>query len=246
MYELRDGDNVKQSASAKAGVAPDATAKSHDSDRNRELPSAGMLEGSEPPADDANSGRKTLEVRQEHVGTHEQLKQLRREDRQADRLDVENRFLQGDSVSGPVMHAALAASGEDFDALLSDLETEAMANALAAELTDIYRQFMERGLDGEHGDFWMDQMVCGLRLCIGETSADRALFEAALAQWHNDKGPPIYTLSELPVYDESGTLLGNRIIFSTDPESNSVAVPISYRPPNSESPSSPEQQGPSG
>lgn len=174
----------------------------------------------------------------------ERLRELRRQARHADRLAAEASLLSGESVSVPGMHAALTASDEEFDAIQSSLERQAFDDPLASELTDIYRQFMESGLDGEHGDFSMDRLTCGLRLCIGESGVDRALFEAALAQWQNGNGPPLYTVMELPVYDESGAFLGNRIIFSTDPENSAVEVPIGFQPPQSDNPSPPDGPAP--
>lgn len=170
------------------------------------------------------------------VRSVEQLRRLRREARTADRLEAEDPLLNGRSLSLPAIQELQMASPEEFDAVLDRLESEGMSDPLALELTEAYERFMNQGLDGEHGDFQMDRLACGLRTCIGESFADPALWDAALAHWQEGYGPPLYAISEWPIQGPGGTTMGHRIIFSTDPENNSISIPISYRPPDSSNP----------
>lgn len=170
------------------------------------------------------------------VRSVEQLRRLRREARTADRLEAEEPLLNGRSLSLPAIQELQMASPEEFDAVLDRLESQGMSDPLALELTDAYEQFMNLGLDGEHGDFQMDRLACGLRTCIGESFADPALWDAALAHWQEGYGPPLYAVSEWPIQGPGGTTTGHRIIFSTDPENNSISIPVSYQPPDSSSP----------
>jgi len=189
-----------------------------------------------PPAPRNGTRLADSEAGEGRIQAIDELRQLRRESQKADRLEAESPLLDGRSLSAPAIQALQTASPEDFDAVLDRLEEESMSDPLALELTDAYERFMNQRLDGAHGDFRMDRLACGLRTCVGESFVDPGLWDAALTRWQDGYGPPRYAISDWPIRDQGGNIVGHRIIFSTDPENDSISVPISYRPPDPSDP----------
>jgi hypothetical protein len=112
--------------------------------------------------------------------------------------------------------------GDQFDEALGDLLAEAATDPLAQELTDVIRgvmdeRFAESGIEGQ-----VTQLACGMRVCVAAVEPYSS--DASLEQWLDawSAGPArVHYAMAVSRYVRPDRSAEFRMVFSTDPESNS-------------------------
>lgn len=143
-----------------------------------------------------------------------------------DHLPIESAVLLNGQI---YVSAAESILGSDaFASTLESLEQQMMQDPLAEALTNTYRDSIERQLAAQTDGLQVDRLACGLRICMGSIHS-QGLTDEDWAAWldafgHNPETPH-YTLVDQTI-DLGDDVAEHRLVFSTDPESNAIVVPL--------------------
>lgn len=176
-------------------------------------------------------GRSEVDLNRERGNSRvvglDEVKKLRREIQQADRLSAESRILVGPRVDFPAAQNVLQSDLQSFDQSIEELRQQSLADHLASELTDLYSDYLNGGLDTPDHDFYLNDLVCGLRVCIGRSDVDQQAWRSAMDRWsQNPDAPPGFAMIDHTVRTPEGEAVEHRIIFTTDPESGAISIPF--------------------
>lgn len=120
---------------------------------------------------------------------------------------------------------------DDFLTRIEDLRSDSFQSADAGELSEVYSEFMESALGQLAEETTLREFACGLRICLGMADflGDRSDLVRLNNQIHTIvNGPPVYVFVQDIVINPQGPGGINqlRFVMSTDPESNSVSIPL--------------------
>lgn len=154
-------------------------------------------------------------------GDGDRERRLREAARNADALPAERRFLSGHRLDLRTFRDVLGS--DDFLDAFHELAADSMADNDALALTDVYADFAEQAF-GRHGQFALDRMACGLRMCMGQAVA---LSDQAIWSLHGldrlEGGPPM-PASAAGVWIGPNGQRFYQFLFTNDPESRGLVV----------------------
>ena len=155
------------------------------------------------------------------VTDDEALTELHARLRAADALPAERQFLLNDSLK--VEEAMEMVGSGEFEHVLDELAREAYGDFDAQDLSDVYRDYVASIL-AERGDFALERLVCGMRICMGRAVAleSGANWLPLNLSWRD--GPPMYAAADGTFTRPDGTTV-YQFLFTTDPESRDFVIP---------------------
>lgn len=175
------------------------------------------------PGTKSSSDRILHSGRDEGVTLYEEMQSV-------DSLPQERRWL---STNGSIAMKDVrsAFESQDFESMVQQLQDEALDNKHAAELLDVYSDYLRKEVDRLGGDQVLDQMACGVRTCVGQVLRSAGSEE----DWVDfsrlgvtDNGPPVYLSIDAQIPLDGAELgfdpVAYRFFISTDPENRSLDI----------------------
>lgn len=201
---------------------PSRQKRSLDTEATIEVAADHFLKG---PAERSVSNEQASPARR-RAGADQSDAELSRELQAYDALGTERRFLtKAGTLDAGEFRDLLG--GESFLAEIESLREESFGLAEAQELTLLYADFLNEMFDSHGGYFVLDDLSCGVRLCLGQASAisEEASWSRNGLNRRGQNGPPMHaTISDrvgLPGQDPHVF----QFVFSTDPDNRAIAIP---------------------
>lgn len=142
----------------------------------------------------------------------------------ADRLPAESNFLHGKYVDGAATQGILQSNR--FGDIMRELQKEAMHDSLAVDQTKTYQAAIQQEAAKVKSTVEIQDFACGLRICMGSMrSTDQAQFNNWMKEFLSSNSTPKYAVTSY-TGDLGGGNYEHRFLFSTDPTSNGIAVPL--------------------
>lgn len=193
---------------------PTATLPPAESDR-RTVSASAATDGTRP-----RDGRSSDRLDDE--AARAELADLRDRVRAADALPGERRVLTNSRLDSAEAMELL--DSDTFSEAVDEMAWDASRDLDAQALTEIYRDYAARILEAG-GEFLLDRLVCGLRVCVGQALAlsDEARWELHGLYAAGSDGPPMYASAYHAFVTPDGRTF-YRFMFTIDPESRGIVV----------------------
>lgn len=128
---------------------------------------------------------------------------------------VENNYLNNETTQDILLSA-------QFDEFVRKMRDEMMANTDAKDVAELYIGLIQSDVADMQG-LTMGQFACGAALCVGSINVDgdNSRWDQWMKKFDGNQNAPTYVFVDTPI-DLGNGVTQHRIVFSTDPESNSV------------------------
>lgn len=156
------------------------------------------------------------------------VEQLRRQLLRSDRLPAESPLLTGDSLA--IDNIRQVMESDDFDLAMERLAAQSEGDPLAVEMTELSRRIVESEV-ALAGAGALDRLSCGMRICMAALQpSEGPRWDAFLRAWRQNQHS-LHFASVAATVERPDGAPEYRLVFSTDPASNSIVVRAPPYPP---------------